>query len=43
MDESQRALHSNQFSLTFPMFVHYGVSLSVAEVRGAADGAPTWS
>ncbi len=35
--EPQQAFHSNQFSLTFPAFVHYGVSLWVPEVGGAID------
>ncbi|MDA8043692.1 MAG: recombinase family protein [Actinomycetota bacterium] len=35
--EPQRAFYGNQFSLTFPVFVHYGVSLWVPEVGGAVD------
>lgn len=35
--EPQRAFYGNQFSLTFPVFVHYGVGLWVPEVGGAVD------
>jgi site-specific DNA recombinase len=35
--EPQRAFHGNQFGLTFPLFVHYGVGLWVPEVGGAID------
>ena len=35
--EPQRAFYGNQFSLTFPVFVHYGVALWVPEVGGAVD------
>jgi site-specific DNA recombinase len=35
--EPQRAFYGNQFSLTFPVFTHYGVSLWVPEVGGAID------
>ena len=35
--EPQRAFYGNQFGLTFPVFVHYGVSLWVPEVGGAID------
>ena len=33
--EPQRAFYGNQFGLTFPVFVHYGVQLWVPEVGGA--------
>ena len=35
--EPQRAFYGNQFGLTFPVFVHYGVELWVPEVGGAVD------
>lgn len=35
--EPQRAFYGNQYSLTFPVFVHYGVGLWVPEVGGAVD------
>ncbi|MEO8828608.1 recombinase family protein, partial [Lapillicoccus sp.] len=35
--EPQRAFYGNQFSLTFPVFTHYGVQLWVPEVGGAID------
>ncbi len=35
--EPARAFYGNQFSLTFPVFVHYGVELWVPEVGGAVD------
>ncbi len=35
--EPQRAFYGNQFGLTFPVFVHYGVPLWVPEVGGAVD------
>lgn len=35
--EPQRAFYGNQFSLTFPFFVHYGVQLWVPEVGGPLD------
>lgn len=35
--EPQRAFYDNQFSLTFPLFTHYGVQLWVPEVGGAID------
>jgi DNA invertase Pin-like site-specific DNA recombinase len=35
--EPHRAFYGNQFSLTFPVFVHYGVSLWVPEVGGRID------
>lgn len=35
--EPQRAFYGNQFSLTFPVFTHYGVGLWVPEVGGAID------
>jgi site-specific DNA recombinase len=35
--EPQRAFYGNQFSLTFPLFEHYGVQLWVPEVGGAID------
>ena len=35
--EPQRAFYGNQFGLTFPIFVHYGVGLWVPEVGSAVD------
>ncbi len=35
--EPQRAFYGNQYSLTFPVFDHYGVGLWVPEVGGAID------
>ncbi|MEU6646191.1 recombinase family protein [Saccharomonospora sp. NPDC046836] len=35
--EPQRAFYGNQYGLTFPVFVHYGVELWVPEVGGAID------
>jgi DNA invertase Pin-like site-specific DNA recombinase len=35
--EPQQAFYGNQFGLTFPVFVHYGVGLWVPEVGGAVD------
>ncbi|WP_210587645.1 recombinase family protein [Streptomyces sp. GESEQ-35] len=35
--EPQRAFYGNQFSLTFPVFVHYGVPLWVPEAGGPID------
>lgn len=35
--EPQRAFYGNQFSLTFPVFVYYGVQLWVPEVGGPID------
>jgi site-specific DNA recombinase len=32
LGEPQRAFYGNQFGLTFPVFVHYGVELWVPEV-----------
>lgn len=37
--EPQRAFHSSQFGLTFPSFVHYGVSLRVPYVGGVVEPA----
>lgn len=44
--EPARAFYGNQFGLTFPVFVHYGIELWVPEVGGRVDPAPTpttWS
>ncbi|MDS0135767.1 recombinase family protein [Amycolatopsis sp. CM201R] len=35
--EPQRAFYGNQYSLTFPVLVHYGVGLWVPEVGGAIE------
>lgn len=35
--EPQRAFYGNQFGLTFPVLVHYGVQLWVPEIGGAID------
>ena len=35
--EPARAFYGNQFSLTFPLFVHYGIDLWVPEVGGRVD------
>lgn len=35
--EPARAFYGNQFGLTFPVFVHYGVQLWVPEIGGAID------
>lgn len=35
--EPQRAFYGNQYGLTFPLFVHYGVALWVPEVGGPID------
>lgn len=35
--EPQRAFYGNQFGLTIPVFVHYGVELWVPEVGGPID------
>jgi len=35
--EPQRAFYGNQFGLTFPVLVHYGVELWVPEVGGAVN------
>jgi site-specific DNA recombinase len=35
--EPQRAFYGNQFGLTFPVLVHYGIELWVPEVGGAVD------
>ena len=35
--EPQRAFYGNQYSLTMPVFTHYGVGLWVPEVGGAVD------
>lgn len=35
--EPQHAFYGNQYGLTFPVFVHYGVGLWVPEVGGAID------
>lgn len=35
--EPHRAFYGSQFSLTFPVFVHYGIALWVPEVGGPVD------
>jgi hypothetical protein len=35
--EPQRAFYGNQYSLTMPVFTHYGVELWVPEVGGPID------
>jgi site-specific DNA recombinase len=35
--EPARAFYGNQFGLTFPVFVHYGIELWVPEVGGRVD------
>ncbi|MEV4539796.1 recombinase family protein [Asanoa sp. NPDC049518] len=35
--EPQRAFYGSQFSMTFPMLVHYGVQLWVPEIGGPVD------
>ena len=35
--EPQLAFHGNQFGLTFPVFVYYGIELWLPEVDGAVD------
>ena len=35
--EPQRAFYGNQFGLTFPVFVHYGIELWVPEIGGRVD------
>jgi site-specific DNA recombinase len=35
--EPARAFYGNQFGLTFPVFVHYGIELWVPEVGGQVD------
>ncbi|WP_436788922.1 recombinase family protein [Yinghuangia sp. YIM S10712] len=35
--EPQRAFYGNQFGLTYPVFVHYGVEMWVPEVGGPID------
>jgi site-specific DNA recombinase len=35
--EPQRAFYGNQFGLTYPLFVHYGIQLWVPEVGGPLD------
>ncbi|GAA0577187.1 recombinase family protein [Paractinoplanes ferrugineus] len=35
--EPQRAFYGSQFGMTFPVFVHYGVSMWVPEIGGAID------
>ncbi|MGW5154104.1 hypothetical protein ACWEPN_01340 [Nonomuraea wenchangensis] len=37
--EPQRAFYGNLFSLTFPLFEHFGVPLWVPEVGGSIDPA----
>lgn len=37
--EPQRAFYGNQYSLTYPVFEHYGVGLWVPEVGGPIDPA----
>src|SRR5690606_29627482 len=37
--EPQRAFYGNQYSLTFPLFEHFGVPLWVPEVGGPIDPA----
>jgi site-specific DNA recombinase len=37
LGEPQRAFYGSQFSMTFPVFIHYGVGLWVPEVGGAID------
>lgn len=37
--EPHRAFYGNQYSLTFPLFEHFGIPLWVPEVGGAIDGA----
>jgi site-specific DNA recombinase len=39
--EPQRAFYDDQFSLTFPVFVHYGIQLWVPEVGGQVDPGST--
>ncbi|WP_211302937.1 recombinase family protein [Allonocardiopsis opalescens] len=35
--EPQRVFYDNQYALTFPLFVHFGVQLWVPEIGGAVD------
>ena len=35
--EPARAFYGNQFGLTFPVFVHYGIELWVPEIGGKVD------
>jgi hypothetical protein len=35
--EPQGAFYGSQFSMTFPIFIHYGVGLWVPEIGGAID------